>query len=90
MEQYRIQPGKKIKLADYSPDDLGDFDGKKQKGLARLAEYRAEIDRLQEVLYSENKHKILVVLQAMDGGGKDGTFGLYLMGQSTGSKSNQF
>ena len=73
MEQYRIEPGKKFKLEDYSPDDLGNFDGRKQKGMEKLAECRAEIDSLQELLYSEHKHKILIVLQAMDGGGKDGT-----------------
>jgi PPK2 family polyphosphate:nucleotide phosphotransferase len=73
MEQYRIEPGKKFNLKDYSPDDLGDFDGKKQKGIQKLSECRTEIDRLQEILYAENKHRILIVLQAMDGGGKDGT-----------------
>jgi PPK2 family polyphosphate:nucleotide phosphotransferase len=73
MNQYRIESGKKYVLENYSPDDLGEFEGKKQKGVEKLAEYRAEIDRLQEVLYSENKHRILIVLQAMDGGGKDGT-----------------
>jgi PPK2 family polyphosphate:nucleotide phosphotransferase len=73
MEQYRIEPGKKFKLADFSPDDLGDFDGKKQKGMEKLAAYRAEIDSLQELFYSEHKHRLLIVLQAMDGGGKDGT-----------------
>jgi len=73
MDRYRIEPGKKFKLSDYSPDDLGDFEGKKQKGNEKLAEYRAEIDRLQELLYCEHKHRLLVVFQAMDGGGKDGT-----------------
>lgn len=73
MEQYRIEPGKKFKLDEFSPDDLGDFDGKKQKGIEKLAQHRAEIDRLQELLYSENKHRLLIVFQAMDGGGKDGT-----------------
>ena len=73
MERYRIEPGKKFKLDDYPPDDTGDFDGKKQKGIEKLAERRAEIDSLQELLYSEHKHRLLVVFQAMDGGGKDGT-----------------
>lgn len=73
MEQYKIEPGKKFKLDDWSPDDLGDYEGKKQKGIEKLAEYRAEIDSLQELLYSEHKHRLLVVFQAMDGGGKDGT-----------------
>jgi PPK2 family polyphosphate:nucleotide phosphotransferase len=73
MKQYRIESGKNFILENYSPDDLGEFDGKKQKGIEKLAENRAEIVRLQEVLYSENKHRVLIVLQAMDGGGKDGT-----------------
>jgi PPK2 family polyphosphate:nucleotide phosphotransferase len=73
MEQYRIEPGKKFKLADFSPDDLGDFDGKKQKGMEKLTGYRADIDSLQELMYSEHRHRLLIVLQAMDGGGKDGT-----------------
>jgi PPK2 family polyphosphate:nucleotide phosphotransferase len=73
MERYRIEPGKKFKLADYPPDDMGEFDGKKQKGIEKLAERRAEIDTLQELLYSEHKHRLLIVFQAMDGGGKDGT-----------------
>lgn len=73
MEQYKIEPGKKFKLDDWSPNDLGDYEGKKQKGIEKLAEYRAEIDSLQELLYSEHKHRLLVVFQAMDGGGKDGT-----------------
>jgi PPK2 family polyphosphate:nucleotide phosphotransferase len=73
MEKYRIEPGKNLNLNDYSPDDTGEYEGKKEKGIEKLAEYRADIDRLQELLYSENKHRILIVLQAMDGGGKDGT-----------------
>ena len=32
-----------------------------------------ELDALQELLYAEHKHKVLIVLQAMDTGGKDGT-----------------
>jgi PPK2 family polyphosphate:nucleotide phosphotransferase len=31
------------------------------------------LEELQELLYAEHKHKILIVLQAMDSGGKDGT-----------------
>ncbi|HEX7556669.1 MAG TPA: polyphosphate kinase 2 family protein [Leptolinea sp.] len=73
MEQYHIEPGKRFRLAEYSSSDLGDFDGKKQKGIEKLATYRVELDKLQELLYSEHKHRLLIVIQAMDGGGKDGT-----------------
>jgi PPK2 family polyphosphate:nucleotide phosphotransferase len=74
MERYRVKPQKHIHLAhDFDPDDLGDWKGKKEQALVRMMELRQELDQLQEVLYAEHKHKILVVLQAMDTAGKDGT-----------------
>ncbi|NLF52597.1 MAG: polyphosphate kinase 2 family protein [Leptolinea sp.] len=73
MDRYRIRPGKKFKLDEFSPDETGDFEGKKQKGIEKFETFRSEIDKLQEVMYSENKHRLLIVFQAMDGGGKDGT-----------------
>ena len=39
----------------------------------RLDENRARLETLQELLYAEGKHKLLVVLQAMDTAGKDST-----------------
>jgi PPK2 family polyphosphate:nucleotide phosphotransferase len=38
-----------------------------------LKELNDRLEELQELLYAEGKHKILIVLQAMDSGGKDGT-----------------
>jgi PPK2 family polyphosphate:nucleotide phosphotransferase len=38
-----------------------------------LKELNDRLEELQELLYAEAKHKILIVLQAMDSGGKDGT-----------------
>jgi PPK2 family polyphosphate:nucleotide phosphotransferase len=69
----RIEPGARVRLADFDPDDRGPFEGKqdpavakqREKDLVRLAE-------LQELLYSEKKRGVLVVLQAMDTAGKDG------------------
>src|ERR1700741_5184500 len=60
----------KIKLADIStraPKDL-DKKGIKQKTETILA----ELDELQNLLYAEGKHSVLVVIQGMDGSGKDG------------------
>jgi len=36
-------------------------------------ELNERLEELQELLYAEHKHKVLIVLQAMDTGGKDGT-----------------
>lgn len=72
MKQHLVQPGKKIKLAERDPQDTGDFKGGKEDGLKEIAKLNEKLQELQEVLYAEGKHKVLVVLQAMDTGGKDG------------------
>jgi PPK2 family polyphosphate:nucleotide phosphotransferase len=74
MEQYRVRPGQTVNLAkDFDPNDFGDWKGKKETGVARQLELGEELEALQELLYAEHKHKVLVVLQAMDTAGKDGT-----------------
>jgi PPK2 family polyphosphate:nucleotide phosphotransferase len=72
MPRHLVEPGTKVKLADYDASDTGDY---KEKGDAevRLAEDVKKLADLQEKLYAENRRALLVVLQAMDTGGKDGT-----------------
>lgn len=72
-DSYRVKPGDKIKLKDFDPEDTSGFEGKKKDGLERLASLNQELESLQEVLYAGHQEKILIVLQAMDTGGKDGT-----------------
>lgn len=72
MKKYLVQPGDKVNLEKLDPNDTSDFKEGKAKGLARVEELNTELEALQEVLYAENKHKVLIVLQAMDTGGKDG------------------
>jgi PPK2 family polyphosphate:nucleotide phosphotransferase len=72
MKQYRVKPGGKIKLSEWDPNDSGSFAGDKQKGLAEVAALNKKLEELQELLYAGHKHKVLVILQAMDTGGKDG------------------
>jgi PPK2 family polyphosphate:nucleotide phosphotransferase len=72
MDRYRVKSSHTIRLADFDPEDKSAFDGGKVEGQARLQVLTQELDRLQSVLYAEHKHKILVVLQAMDTAGKDG------------------
>jgi PPK2 family polyphosphate:nucleotide phosphotransferase len=72
-EQPLIPPfGEKVRLKDYEPDYTGDFNHKKDIEDT----LKADLDRLnelQEVLYAESKRSLLVVLQGIDTGGKDGT-----------------
>jgi PPK2 family polyphosphate:nucleotide phosphotransferase len=72
MERYRVQPGTVVRLADHDPRETGDFDGGKEAGEERLAALNRRLESLQELLYAEGRRRVLVVLQAMDTGGKDG------------------
>jgi PPK2 family polyphosphate:nucleotide phosphotransferase len=73
MDPYRILPGSKIDLDKYDPNDKSLFQMGKTEGKAQLPKLNEELETLQELLYAEGKHKLLIVLQAMDTGGKDGT-----------------
>lgn len=73
MKRYLVTPGQKLDLDDFDPAETSEFKGGKQAGLAAISDLIAELDSLQELLYAERRHKVLVVLQAMDTGGKDGT-----------------
>ena len=63
--------GKGFRLAAIDADERGPFAAKPDAQAGFEADL-ARIDQLQEVLYAEGKHALLVVLQAMDTGGKDG------------------
>ena len=71
-EMYLVPLKGKIKLKDYDPNDSKLFDGNKKDGKEALQKLNAELELLQEQLYAEGKHRLLIVLQAMDTGGKDG------------------
>ena len=73
MDLYRIKPGTTVDLATWDPVDRGAFEGDKDDARNVTKELNNRLEELQELLFAENKHKILIVLQAMDSGGKDGT-----------------
>ena len=73
MQSFRLEPGTKVKIQDLDPSSTGEFEGGKKEGMKKLKGLLEELDALQELLYAEHKHKVLIVIQAMDTGGKDGT-----------------
>jgi len=73
MNRYRILSGTRVTLADWDPNDKSEFQLSKQKARQYLRELNTELEALQELLYAEHKQRVLIVLQAMDSGGKDGT-----------------
>lgn len=72
MKKYQIKPGSKVNLGDFDPADTSAFQGGKKEAQAALLEQNAELEALQEMLYAQHEHKVLIVLQGMDTSGKDG------------------
>jgi PPK2 family polyphosphate:nucleotide phosphotransferase len=72
-DRYRVKEGEKVGLGKWSPDDTSGFPGTEGEALEESKKLTLKLERLQELLYAEHKHKVLVILQAMDTGGKDGT-----------------
>lgn len=68
----RLRPGKRLRLRDVDPDDSRGLDSieEAKESLARDLE---RLRKLQQLLYADGRRALLVVLQAMDTGGKDGT-----------------
>ncbi len=74
MLAHRVKPGQKLRLSDIDASQSGPYEGKDDPAIGkRMAELTARLGVLQERLYAEQKQSLLVVLQAMDTGGKDGT-----------------
>ncbi len=71
-ERYQVKPGSKVKMADWSTRDKKLYDMPKEDSWDLLHGLRRELQALQKMLYAQGKHKVLIVIQAMDTGGKDG------------------
>ena len=70
--RYRITDGEAFHLADIDPGDRGGIRSK-QKAAAALVAGVQRLAELQEKLYAQDRWALLVILQAMDAAGKDGT-----------------
>ena len=70
---YRVLPGSAVDLRTIGTRDTGTFEGDKKDARAILEEMTARLSELQEKFYADGGHRLLVVLQATDTGGKDGT-----------------
>jgi PPK2 family polyphosphate:nucleotide phosphotransferase len=73
MKQYRVRNGSRFRIGDFDPDDTSLLPGGRKEAEKKALEIKDELDDLQELLYAERKHKLLIVLQGMDTSGKDGT-----------------
>jgi PPK2 family polyphosphate:nucleotide phosphotransferase len=73
MERYRILQGRGFSLAGWDPGETEGFEGGKAEARAELAKLSPRLDALQEKLYADGRHRLLVILQGMDTSGKGGT-----------------
>ncbi len=74
IDDLRVKPGKKLDLSKINTRDTPFWDSDdKEGGQARLRELNERLEALQELLWAQGKERVLVVIQAMDAGGKDGT-----------------
>ncbi len=72
-ERYIVKPGAKIQLSEIDTNEKALFeDGGKEESYEAFDELQTELQELQRMLYAQGKHRVLVVIQAMDTGGKDG------------------
>ena len=76
-----VKPGSSVSLKEYDPDDTGPYSSS-EDAQADLEDQLRELNRLQYLLFAENRRSLLVVLQGMDTAGKDGTIRHVMSGVS--------
>ncbi len=80
LDRYRITDGRKFRLKDHDPADRGGGLVDTGKTNERLAEGVKRLSELQDLLFAEDRWSLLMVLQAMDAAGKDGTIAHVMTG----------
>ena len=80
LKRLRVTPGRRVKLKKYPTDHVAGFaatslgeEALKNRALEILGKRRGELSSAQELLYANGTYAVLLIFQAMDAGGKDGT-----------------
>lgn len=69
---FMVPPGKKIRLADYDPGYTAGFANKKEAKKALLEDV-TELAAAQDLIWASGQFAVLIIFQALDAAGKDGT-----------------
>jgi PPK2 family polyphosphate:nucleotide phosphotransferase len=72
ISKYKIESHSELKLADIKANSSGSFD-LREDAEKRLTENIQKMNEFQNKLYAQNKYALLIIIQAMDTAGKDGT-----------------
>jgi len=77
IDRFRVKPGKKLRLKDHSTGWVEtkrlDKDDAKKQAEAVLQRNLEELAEAQQLLYADDRYSLLIIFQAMDAAGKDGT-----------------
>jgi PPK2 family polyphosphate:nucleotide phosphotransferase len=76
-----VNPGSKVRLRDVDPDYHGHHESH-EKASPDIQAHIQRMDQLQFLMYAEKKHSLLIVLQGLDAGGKDGVIRHLLTGMN--------
>ena len=71
-KSYRVDNGKHFRLDDFDPADTGHWDSK-EEAEEKVQKDVARMEDLQAKLYAQDRWALLLIFQAMDAAGKDGT-----------------
>jgi PPK2 family polyphosphate:nucleotide phosphotransferase len=71
-KHFLVEPGQKVRLKDYPPDFTGGIRDKAEAKMALLEDVSG-LAAAQDLLWASRKYAIVIVLQALDAAGKDGT-----------------
>jgi len=71
LSKFRVEPGRELSLDDFNTHEDGGWE--RDAAEVRTLELNSRLEYLQELLYAERRHRVLIVIQATDTGGKDGT-----------------
>ncbi len=72
VDRFRVQPGSSVKLADIDPG-FKDRHVSHKDALDEIEHHRRKLRRLQDLFRADGRRSLLICLQGMDTGGKDGT-----------------
>jgi PPK2 family polyphosphate:nucleotide phosphotransferase len=70
---WRLAPETRVRLAEFDPADTASAGGDQEAAQARPKGLARTLNDLQDLLYAQKKHRVLLVLQGMDTAGKDST-----------------
>ena len=76
-----VKPGSKVRLKHFDPSYHGKHESHKS-ALPEIQKNLQKMEQLQYLMYAENKHSLLIVLQGLDAAGKDGVVRHVLTGMN--------